>query len=180
MPTQRAARRRKAVCFQICRKLPVHRALRAHLGPKPFVTAAQPAEIKPCRKLPCAKNIGQCGLALQPVNLQRGGAALPVKKPWHAPAQGGLLGVGRCGRAGLWLLREQLKRQSSVALQPRTGNKGRKSLPVGNAHIHLAVNTRHARQGLGQSQWHGKWPGQGQGQGRRYLPGTGKTKRTAL
>ena len=93
---------------------------------------------------------------------------------------GGLLGDGRCGRASLWLLREQFKRQGGIALEPRTGNKGRKSLPIGNAHIHLAVNTRHARQGLGQSQWQGKWPGQGRGQGYRYLPGTGKAKHIAL
>ena len=119
----------------------------------------QPAKIKARGKLPDAKNIGQRGLALQPPNLHRRGAALSVKKPWHTQAHAGLLRKGPRARAIRCLLREQLQRHGGIAFQPRTGQKGRKGLPVCNAHIHLAVNAGHARRA------HRQW----QGQGRRHL-----------
>ena len=161
----------------------MHRTLRTHPGPKPFVAAAQPAKIKTRHELPCAKNIAQRGLALQPVKLRRRGVALSVQKPGHTPAQGCLLAkhllakhllarrlpsMRYCGCGSLSLLREQFERQGGLALKPRTGNEGRKGLPVGYAHVHLAVHTRHAR----HNQRHG--------QGRRYLAGSGKAQHIAL
>ena len=92
LPAHSAVRRRKAACIKDCFQRPVYRALCTQLGSKPFVPAAQPAKIKTCRNLPCAKGIGQPCLALQPVNLHSRGAAIPVQKPGHTPAHYCLLG----------------------------------------------------------------------------------------